>query len=102
MEMDPAKFTENPFFHDESFRYESFEQFESILIDHALAFFKSADSYYEASKLIFEKQLAQNVRYSEISFHAGMIEFLKIPGEEILEAILSAVPDSLEVRVFSE
>ena len=35
------------YFHDESFRYESFEQFESILIDHALAFFKSADSYYE-------------------------------------------------------
>ncbi|MEC8043721.1 MAG: adenosine deaminase [Verrucomicrobiota bacterium] len=100
MEMDPVKFTENPYFHDESFRYESFEQFESILIDHALAFFKSADSYYEASKLIFEKQLAQNVRYTEISFHAGMIEFLKIPGEEIIDAILSAIPDSLEVRVF--
>ena len=29
-----------------------------------------------------------------------MIEFLKLPGEEILNAIVSVIPEGLEVRVF--
>ena len=29
-----------------------------------------------------------------------MIEFLKIPGTEIINAIKSAIPDRLEVRIF--
>ena len=96
----PTKYSRQPDFRGESFRYESFEQFESILIDHALDWFDSPDSYHEAVGLIFKKQVEQNVRYVETSFHAGMIEFLGVPGEEILQAILSAVPPELEVRVF--
>ena len=96
----PSKYSRQPDFRGESFRYESFEQFESTLIDHALDWFDSPDSYHEAAGLIFKKQVEQNVRYVETSFHAGMMEFLKIPGEEILQAILSAVPPELEVRVF--
>ncbi|MBT3636336.1 MAG: adenosine deaminase [Opitutae bacterium] len=97
---DPAKYSDQPAFRGEGFRYDSFEQFESILIDHALDWFDSPDSYHEAAKLIFSKQVEQNVKYVETSFHAGMMEFLKIPGEEILKAILSAVPSQLEARVF--
>jgi adenosine deaminase len=97
---DPAKYSEQPAFRDEGFRYDTFEQFESILIDHALDWFDSPESYHEAAKLIFAKQVEQNVKYVETSFHAGMMEFLKLPGEEILQAILSAVPSQLEVRVF--
>ena len=96
----PAKYASQPSFRKDSFRYDSFEQFESILIDHALDWFDSPESYYEAAKLIFAKQIEQNVKYVETSFHAGMMEFLKIPGQEILEAILSAAPPQLEVRVF--
>jgi adenosine deaminase len=96
----PSKYAEQPAFRDEAFRYDSFEQFESILIEHALDWFDSPDRYHEAAKLIFSKQAEQNVKYVEISFHAGMMEFLKIPGEEILQAILSAAPPQLEVRVF--
>jgi adenine deaminase len=97
---DPAKYSRQPVFRHEGFRYDSFEQFESILIEHALDWFDSPESYYEAASLIFSKQLEQNVKYVETSFHAGMMEFLEIPGEEILQAILSAVPHGLEVRVF--
>ena len=79
----PAKYSEQPVFRSEGFRYDSFEQFESILIDHALDWFDSPESYHEAAKLIFSKHLEQNVKYVETSFHAGMMEFLKIPGEEI-------------------
>ena len=99
-EYDPERFSEEPAFRNKDFRYQSFEEFESVLIEHAMLIFDSADSYYEAAKLIFEKHLAQNVHYVEISFHAGMIELIKVPGKEILQAILAAVPGELEVRVF--
>jgi adenosine deaminase len=36
----------------------------------------------------------------EISFHAGIIEFLNIPGPDIISAIRDAIPDGLEVRIF--
>ena len=100
VEKNPERFSDQPAFRSENFRYSSFEEFESILIDHALAFFHSSEDYYLASQKIFELHLSQNVKYVEISFHAGMIEFLGIPGKEILAAIKAAVPDSLEVRIF--
>jgi adenosine deaminase len=96
----PVKFSGTPSFRKPNFRYDSFEQFESILIDHALDFFCSPESYFDAARAIFENHLEQNVKYVEISFHAGMIEYLKIPGEEILKAIVAAIPTGLEVRVF--
>ena len=53
----PAKYSRQPDFRGECFRYESFEQFESILIDHALDWFDSPESYHEAAGLIFKKQV---------------------------------------------
>jgi adenosine deaminase len=97
---DPARFSGVPFFRQPEFRYESFEQFESVLIEHAMFWFDSPESYHEAAKLIFSSHLKQNVKYVETSFHAGMMEFLKLPGEEILNAIIEAIPKGLEVRVF--
>ena len=87
-------------FPNNSFRYDSFSHFESILIEHALEIFKSAEDYYHVASSIFKNLKSQNVRYVETSFHAGMIEFTWIPGKEILEAISSASPDELEVRIF--
>jgi adenosine deaminase len=98
--IDPKVFSQTPYFRKSEFRYKSFEQFESILIEHAMRWFHSAESYFEAAGLIFNKHVQQNVKYVEISFHAGMIEFLKLPGKEILQAILDAVPSGLDVRVF--
>ena len=82
------------------FKWNSFEEFEAHLIEHAVKWFTSPERYYEAAKIIFEGLQRQNVRYVETSFHAGIIEFLGIPGPEILAAIRSAAPMDMKVRVF--
>jgi len=96
----PGQFPEVPEFRQPGYRYDSFAQFESILIDHALQVIKEPSDYTEIARRIFQKHIEQNVRYVELSFHAGMIEFLQIPGKEIIEAIRSVVPAGLEVRIF--
>ena len=96
----PEEYNLTPYFRKASFRYDSFSQFESILIDHALRIIKTPEDYAEVARMVFANHLSQNVRYVELSFHAGIIEFLGIPGEEIIKAIRSSVPDELEVRIF--
>ena len=98
--LDPEKFSHQPEYWSKDFKWNCFEDFEAHLIDHALQWFTKPDRYYEAAQVIFAGHLAQNIRYVETSFHAGMIEFLGIPGPEILSAIRSAAPKDLEVRVF--
>lgn len=98
--LDPAAFTEPQACWAPDFKWPTFEDFEAHLIEHALLWFTTPERYHEAARLIFQKHLEQNVRYVETSFHAGMIEFLGIPGPEILAAIRSAAPQGLEVRVF--
>jgi len=99
--LDPEKFKEIPPFWTKDFRYPSFENFEGILIEHAVQWFTSPERYHEAAKVIFQGLLDQNVRYVETSFHVGMVEFCNIPGKEILHAIQSAAPEGLEVNVFT-
>lgn len=83
-----------------NFRYSSFESFEQILIEHALRFFTSAQRYHEAARLVFAGLWAQNVRYVETSFHIGVLEMLGIDGPEVVDAIRSAAPPGMTVRVF--
>jgi len=99
-QLDPEKFAQPQACWARDFKWKCFEDFEAHLIEHAMQWFLTPERYHEAAKLIFEGHLKQNVRYVEISFHAGMIEFLNIPGPEIVAAIRSAVPKGLEVRVF--
>ena len=99
-DLHPDEFPAPPHFWADDFRYDSFEEFERILIEHAIRWFTTPDRYHEAAKVIFARHLEQNVRYVETSFHAGIIELLGISGEEVLEAIRSAAPAGLEVRVF--
>ena len=96
----PDEFQTVPDFRYAGFRYENFAQFESILIDHALRIIKEPSDYAEISQGVFAEHLKQNVRYVELSFHAGIIEFLNMSGPEIISAIRSAVPHGLEVRIF--
>lgn len=98
--MDPEKFHQPQACWAPDFRWESFAAFEHHLIEHAMQWYTSAERYHEAAKVIFAAHLTNNVRYVELSFHAGMIEFIQVPGIEILNAIRSAVPDGLEVRIF--
>ena len=96
----PGEFPKVPDFRKPDFRYDDFQQFEKILIGHALRVIRSPEDYAEVAKMLFAKQLSQNISYVELSFHAGMIEFLKISGEDIIQAIRSVVPNGLEVRIF--
>ncbi len=96
----PDEFSRVPDFRQPEFRYDNFAQFESILIDHALRIIKEPADYAEIAQRVFAEHLKQNVRYVELSFHAGIIEFLNMPGPEIISAIRSAVPRGLEVRIF--
>lgn len=99
-QLDPERFSQPQACWAQDFKWQCFEDFEHHLIEHAMQWFTTPERYYEAAKVIFAGQLAQNIRYVETSFHAGMIQFLGIPGPEILAAIHSAVPAGLEVRVF--
>jgi adenosine deaminase len=99
--LDPEQWPPDPRFRARSYRYDTFPDFERILLDHALPWFTSAERYHEAAKAIFAKHVAQNVRYVETSFHLPVTHFIKVPGQEIIAAIRAAVPAGLEVRIFA-
>lgn len=82
------------------FKFRSFAHFEEELLDMAFSWFTTPENYHEAAKRIFARHLAQNVRYVETSFASGVIEFGGLNGREVLDAIRSAVPAELEVRIF--
>ena len=98
---DPEQWPPDPLFRARTYRYESFPDFERILLDHALPWFTSAQRYHEAAKVIFAKHVAQNVRYVETSFHLPVTQFINVPGPEIIAAVRAAVPEGLEVRIFA-
>jgi len=99
--MDPSAYGADPAFRKRSYRYPTFPEFEQTLLRHALPWFTSAERYHEAARVIFAGHVVQNVRYVETSFHLHVTEFIHVPGTEIVDAILSAAPPGLEVRVFA-
>jgi len=99
--LDPAAYPADPEFRRKSHRYPSFPDFEQTLLRHALPWFTSAERYHEAARVIFAGHVRQNVRYVETSFHLHVTEFIHVPGPVIVDAILSAAPPGLEVRVFA-
>lgn len=82
------------------FKFRDFAHFETELLDMAFSWFTSPEHYHVAAKIIFDRLLAQNVRYVETSFASGVIEFGGLNGREVFSAIRAAVPSGLEVRVF--
>jgi adenosine deaminase len=84
-----------------NYRYVDFPTFEKILLDHAILWFTSAERYYEAAKVILAGLREQNVRYVETSFHLPITQFIEADGQAIIDAILSAAPDGMTVRVFA-
>jgi adenosine deaminase len=99
--LDPNLYGADPEFRRRSYRYPTFPEFEQTLLRHALPWFTTAERYHEAARVIFAGHVRQNVRYVETSFHLHVTEFIHVPGPSIIEAILSAAPPGLEVRVFA-
>jgi adenosine deaminase len=83
-----------------NYKFRDFAHFEKELLEMAFAWYTCAEHYHEAAKLIFAEHLKQNVRYVETSFASGVIEFLGLDGQSVLEAIRGAVPQGLQVEVF--
>jgi adenosine deaminase len=65
-----------------------------------MAVFKTPEAFNECAKGVFTKCAAQNVRYVECSFHVGVLNQPGMHGPEVIDAILEAAPDGMEVRVF--
>ena len=97
----PASYPANPPFRRADYRYATFPDVERILLENALPWFTTPQRYYEATKVMFAKHVAQNVRYVETSFHLPVTKFIHTPGPEIIAAIRAAVPAGLEVRIFT-
>jgi adenosine deaminase len=97
----PGDYPPDPPFRRPAHRYATFPEFEETLLRNALPWFTTAERYHEATKVIFARALAQNVRYVETSFHLPVTGFIGVPGTEIVAAIRAAAPPGLEVRVFA-
>jgi adenosine deaminase len=65
----PDTYPASPFFHEPDYRFPSFQKFDEILLGHALPWFISAERYYESARVTFARQVVENVRYVETSFH---------------------------------
>lgn len=98
---DPRRWPAQPAFRERGYRYANFPDFERQLLDNAVPWFTTAERYHEAAKVMFAQLAAQNVHYVETSFHLPMVEFVKIPGPEIIAAIRRAAPQHFHVRVFT-
>ncbi len=99
--LDPVAYGPDPEFRRRSYRYPTFPEFEQTLLRHALPWYTSPERYHEAARVIFAGHVRQNVRYVETSFHLHVTEFIHVPGTEIIDAIRTAAPPGLEVRVFA-
>ena len=97
--LDEERFPAAPPFRQPGYKFASFVEFETLLIDHAVTWFNSAERYHQACKILFARLAGENVKYVEASFHLHMIEFIRVDGPEILAAIKSAAPKGMEVRI---
>ena len=99
--MDPVKYANPPAFWDDDFRYESFDQFMEWYVDYCAAFFTSAQRYHEAMKIVLGNCVAQGCRYVETSFHLPVLLGMDDSGPTLLDAVRSAAPQGLELRIFA-
>ena len=99
-EANPGQFDDDPLMWSDDFRYESFDQFKEMYDQFCASVFVSAEAYHKCAKIILQNCVDQNVRYVETSFHVGAVIGGNISGEEIVDAVLSASPEGMEVRVF--
>ena len=83
------------------FRYPDFATFEAGLLENAAIWYTSPERYHEAARVIFQSLAEQNVRYVETSFHLPITQFIHADGQDILDAIRSAAPEGMIVRVFA-
>ena len=95
----PGKYPNGPPMWEDDFRYESFYQFMDYYVEFCEGVFTSAEAYHECAKKVFADCASQNCKYIETSFHVGSLYSGCMTGSELIDAVLSAAPEGLEVRV---
>ncbi len=99
-ELDPVQFSEPPASWDRDFKFSTFKEFEDELLNMVHQWYISPERYHIAAREIFHSLVEQNVKYLELSFHAGVMDYHDLNGPEVVSAIKSAAPENLQVRVF--
>ncbi|MEM6692976.1 MAG: hypothetical protein AAF664_26340, partial [Planctomycetota bacterium] len=82
------------------YRYPNFTVFEEFILGYADQWFNSPERYARSAKSLFERKIAEGVRYLECSFAFIVCEQQELPVDEIVDAIISVVPNGLHVRLF--
>ena len=95
----PGKYPNGPPMWADEFRYESFYQFMDYYVEFCEGVFTSAEAYHECAKKVLADCASQNCKYVETSFHVGSLYSGVMTGPELVDAVLSAAPEGLEVRV---
>lgn len=83
-----------------NYRYETFDDFEQFILGYGDKWFNSPERYQAAAKEIFAAKLREGVRYMECSFGVIVCQIHQLPIDEVVDAIMSAVPAGLELRLF--
>ncbi len=104
-ELDAARFGAPPPFWDAAFRYDDFDHFNRVILDHAVAWFTTPERYARAAALTARTLARQNVRYLETSMHLPAVFFADraFGGRAVLAAVRQAFADEvprMEVRLF--
>ena len=82
----------------DEFRYKSFYEFMDYYVEFCEGVFTTPRRITIVLKG-FSRLASQNCKYVETSFHVGSLYSGAIAGPELVDAVLSAAPEDLEVRV---
>lgn len=99
--IDPVKYAKPPPFWADDFRYESFYQFMDLYAEYCAVVFQNAGRFHEAARIVLKNCQDQGCRYVETSFHLPTLLSISDSGPTIIDAIRSAAPDGLELRIFA-
>lgn len=98
--VDPVRFGPPPHTWHPDYRFATFAAFEEFIAGYLAPLFLKPEGYALAAAAMFERLVADNVKYAEVSFASLAWDFLDVPLREIAQAIKSVVPADLEVRLF--
>ena len=83
-----------------NYRYSSFAAFEEFILGYADKWFDRPERYHQSAKSLFRRKIEEGVRYLECSFAFIVCEQKQLPVDEVVDAIISAIPSNLHVRLF--
>ncbi|MEC8333392.1 MAG: adenosine deaminase [Verrucomicrobiota bacterium] len=82
------------------YRYPSFAVFEKFILGYADKWFDRPERYHLSAQSLFRRKIEEGVRYLECSFAFIVCEQKQLPIDEVVDAITSAIPSNLHVRLF--